>query len=87
MGPVDLVQRQLGWGGQTSAWWDQSWGPVWSQHRSQGRDDTTAEIPELLPPFLQGWFLLQDSGLDIHERNSIQTALRGDMISRRWPPK
>ena len=68
------------WGGQASAWWDQSRGPVWSQHRFQtwGRDDTTSESPELLPPFLQGWFLLQDSGLDIHERKSIQTALRGD---------
>ena len=35
-------------------------------------------MPELIPQFLQGWFLLQDSGLSIQERNLVQTALRGN---------
>lgn len=33
---------------------------------------------ELLPEFLQGWYLLSDAGLDGTERNMIQTALRED---------
>ena len=33
---------------------------------------------ELLPDYVQGWYLLQDSSLDVSEKNIIQTALRGD---------
>ena len=32
---------------------------------------------ELLPDFLQGWYLLQDASLDGNERNMVQTALQG----------
>ena len=39
--------------------------------------------PELLPDFVQGWFLLQDSGLDTNERNMVMAALRNDFSSSR----
>lgn len=48
---------------------------------------------ELLPEFLQGWYLLVDSGLEAHERNMIQTAVLEDFsvqrisqeLRRQWP--
>ena len=33
---------------------------------------------QLLPDFVQGWFLLQDAGLDTSEKNMIQSALKND---------
>lgn len=36
------------------------------------------ETPELIPDFLQGWYLLADSGLDSQEKNLIQTAVGGN---------
>ena len=36
------------------------------------------QLADIVPDFVQGWMLLQDAGLDIHERNMVQTALRGD---------
>ena len=38
----------------------------------------TTETPELIPDFLQGWYLLADSGLDSQEKNLIQTAVGGN---------
>jgi len=38
---------------------------------------------ELLPDFLQGWYLLQDASLDGNERNMVQTALQGDFSLHR----
>ena len=35
-------------------------------------------LMELLPDYVQGWYLLQDASLDVSEKNIIQTALRGD---------
>ncbi|CAE7675497.1 GIP [Symbiodinium sp. CCMP2592] len=35
-------------------------------------------MPELLPNYVQGWYLLHDSGLTAQEKNSVQTALQGD---------
>ena len=48
---------------------------------------------ELLPEFLQGWYLLVDSGLEASERNLIQTAIQEDFsvdrvsreLRRQWP--
>eukprot|EP00435_Cladocopium_sp_Y103_P060501 s1320_g22.t1 len=34
--------------------------------------------PELLPDFVQGWFLLQDAGLETAERNLVLAALKND---------
>lgn len=48
---------------------------------------------ELLPEFLQGWYLLQDAGLESAEKNLVQTAIQEDFsverVSRelrfQWP--
>eukprot|EP00435_Cladocopium_sp_Y103_P051939 s94_g16.t1 len=48
---------------------------------------------ELLPEFLQGWYLLIDAGLDSTSRNMIQTALKDDYrihrvaqeLRQQWP--
>ena len=41
------------------------------------------DTPELLPDFLQGWYLLMDVNLNRSEKNLIQTAVRGDFSSER----
>ena len=38
---------------------------------------------ELLPDYVQGWYLLQDAGLTSHERNVVQTAIQGDFSMAR----
>eukprot|EP00435_Cladocopium_sp_Y103_P055044 s512_g18.t1 len=43
----------------------------------------TRDGQELLPDFLQGWYLLQDASLDGNERNMVQTALQGDFSLHR----
>ena len=48
----------------------------WSH--TQEAEAWTLSTPELLPDFLQGWYMLTDSGLDSHEKNMIQTAIRGN---------
>ena len=48
---------------------------------------------ELLPEFLQGWCLMMDAGLELSERNMIQTAVQEDFsvqrisqeLRRQWP--
>ena len=52
-----------------------------------------AAMPDLLPDFVQGWYLLQDSGLSTSEKNIVQTALQGDFslqkvaqeLRNQWP--
>ena len=69
--------------------WSWGWSPSWSYYGGwSSMSNRTTEVsqpamPELIPPFLQGWFLLQDSGLDVRERNVIQTALQGDFNLQR----
>lgn len=41
-------------------------------------EDWTNSFTELLPDFLQGWYLLADAGLTSYEKNLIQTAVAGD---------
>ena len=41
------------------------------------------QVPKLLPDYVQGWYLLHDSGLTSHEKNSVQTALQGDFSMAR----
>ena len=63
-----------GWGAST--WWSSGWSwnrPAWSE-----RPAAESPIPELLPDYVQGWYLLHDSGLSGAERNVVQTALQGD---------
>ena len=49
-----------------------------------GRSPATATRPmiEILPDFVQAWCMLQDSGLDVHDRNMIQTAVGKDFALR-----
>ena len=56
-----------------------------SQWHSYDEDETwtTAAEGELLPDFLQGWYLLADSGLDSQEKNMIQTAVNGNFGQER----
>ncbi|CAE7602013.1 unnamed protein product, partial [Symbiodinium necroappetens] len=63
-------------------WYSRDWGQSWNSRTAWASESeatsTPAAMPELIPQFLQGWFLLQDSGLSIQERNLVQTALRGN---------
>ena len=43
----------------------------------------TQETAELLPDFVQGWYLLSDAGLDTSERNLVMAALKGDYTLHR----
>ena len=75
--------------------WNSHWGNDWSTQRWQDSGWSQSylglnieEIPELLPPFVQGWFLLQDSGLDAHGRCTLETGGPGaaQPVARRRPP-
>ena len=61
--------------GAPSTW--QQWNPWWRRdYHEEAAWKTTA--PELLPDFLQGWYLLTDANLDAQERNMVQTAVNGN---------
>ena len=65
---------QTSWWG--SSWWsDGYYGNAWW---NQGREVREDPLPELLPDFVQGWYLLHDAGLDLTARNTVITALHGD---------
>ena len=65
----------------TSPWWGTryggysgSWYTSWewsSPARHTSASEARPPVPELIPDFVQGWYLLQDSGLDQAERNVI----------------
>ena len=65
----------------------------WANFDRRGQSRTSATVhedepwtrdgQELLPDFLQGWYLLQDASLDGNERNMVQTALQGDFSLHR----
>ena len=52
----------------------------WSGYEDE---NWTHETPELLPDFLQGWYLLMDANLTSSERNLVQTAVQGNFGSER----
>ncbi|CAE7794080.1 GIP [Symbiodinium sp. CCMP2592] len=60
---------------------DAGWSPP--DHWRPSREAPTTTMPELLPDFVQGWYLLQDSGLDQSERNVIMAALGGEFTLQR----
>ncbi|OLP75091.1 hypothetical protein AK812_SmicGene45175 [Symbiodinium microadriaticum] len=68
-----------GYGGYDS-WWgtNHNW---WTSPSTEDAQD--AQMPELLPDYVQGWYLLQDAGLTTQERNVVQTALQGDFSLQR----
>lgn len=68
-----------GWRDQD--WWGHSW---WSPSWSPSEDAAwKTEAPELIPDYVQGWYLLFDSGLDTNERNMVVAALKGDFTLAR----
>ena len=60
----------------SGGWWTDSWENQTSRHYMSA--ETYGKTMDLLPSFVQGWFLLQDAGLDPNERNMILAALRND---------
>ena len=78
-----------GWGGGWS-WSGDGWGSEWGwqpsyytssygSERSWSKyQDPVVAPAEILPDFIQGWFLLFDSGLNSTERNLIHTAVQGN---------
>ncbi|CAE7406995.1 RE2, partial [Symbiodinium sp. KB8] len=71
------------WGGYSGPSWWQSSSWNWAGSRdyagywpAKGLSD--AKKVELLPEWVQGWYLLQDAGLTTNERNMVFTALKGD---------
>ena len=87
------------WSGQWSTWgptswssyswqWRGSWGYPgdWGDRSSSGGSvlgETSTGLPELLPAFIQGWYLLADSNLDHAEKNIVLTALGGDFTPQK----
>ncbi|CAE7853715.1 RE1 [Symbiodinium sp. KB8] len=79
----------------SSTWWQPSYSGYYQPWYSSGdwewtppawhttSPDTRPAVPELLPDFVQGWYLLQDSGLDTSERNMIMAALGGEFSLQR----
>ena len=65
--------------GSQRGWWSHDW---WqSAHwRSWEPDhqDAEPEVPEILPDMIQGWYLLNDAGLDAGERNMILASIKQD---------
>ena len=81
------------WGSSWGQWSYWQWGSNWSQSgrpwdwssTSSGSSavDHTQKNAELLPAFIQGWYLLADAGLDNNERNLVMTAITGDFSPQR----
>ncbi|OLQ11583.1 hypothetical protein AK812_SmicGene4618 [Symbiodinium microadriaticum] len=68
------------WGHQ----WGGHWGyHDWSSHSSTTSTTSTSSSVELLPQFIQGWYLLADANLDAGERNVVMTALNGSFDPQR----
>ncbi|CAE7036286.1 RE1, partial [Symbiodinium sp. CCMP2456] len=74
----DWARSQWGWQGWD---WNTSWAEypygAWTWPRTT-RDERTT-LPELVPEFVQAWFLLQDAGLEQSEKNLVLTAIKGEM--------
>ncbi|CAE7500597.1 RE1, partial [Symbiodinium sp. CCMP2456] len=77
-------------GGYTGSWnWNSSWygsGGNWNWSSSSSTatsEDSTQRAVEVLPAFIQGWYLLMDANLDHGERNLVVTALNGNFSPQR----
>ena len=65
----------------------------WSGYHGDEEESWMTETAELLPDYLQGWYLLFDANLEVAERNMVQTALHGDFslekvaqtLRNQWP--
>ena len=86
-GPREQGQQQWRWNRQSwhgyGSWG--SWYDDWYRPSSISADTTEwsrGSLPEIIPDFIQGWYLFIDSGLDVMERNVLQAELRGDFSVR-----
>ena len=79
-------QSMRSWRWNNSAWnWHGSSQSEWwsNSHRTTSWETPQIaawkeEAPELLPDFVQGWYLLQDANLETAERNMIVSSLKHD---------
>ncbi|CAE7327782.1 unnamed protein product, partial [Symbiodinium microadriaticum] len=72
-----------GWG-WNSSWYGSGGNWNWSSASSTATsEDSTQRASELLPAFIQGWYLLMDANLDHGERNLVVTALNGNFNPQR----
>ena len=66
----------------SGSWGNSSYYPYYSSWtwKSQASDDRAGNdhLMEILPEFVQAWYLLADAGLTSQERNLIHTAVAGD---------
>ena len=75
----------------TAGWYGYGWNTMnygyatwWKDDASSQAGSTEAKVlPELLPEFVQGWYLLQDAGLSAGERNMVLTAIQNDFSVQR----
>lgn len=76
---------------QDHGWWSGSWhSSSWPTSQDA---DWVHEAPELLPDFVQGWYLLYDAGLSTNERNLVAASLKQDFafdrvaqeLRNQWP--
>ena len=73
------------WSGGSWSYPD-SWRPSWWETGGYYTGYTKAEeepVLEILPDFVQGWYLLFDASLNTTERNLIHTAVQGDYSLQR----
>ncbi|OLP90409.1 hypothetical protein AK812_SmicGene28023 [Symbiodinium microadriaticum] len=70
------------WGWQ-SGWGYQPWGAATSSTSGSTSGAYQGTASELLPSFIQGWYLLADANLDHAERNIVLTAIAGDFSPER----
>ena len=82
--------RNSGWSGWHDWRWGPSWygsGGTWDWSSSSASTSSYSERPghsqELLPSFIQGWYMLADAGLDNNERNLVMTAINGNFSPHR----
>ncbi|CAE6942376.1 GIP [Symbiodinium sp. CCMP2592] len=75
---------------QSPTWYWSDWSSYGYGQQSWWRAEATARearhvklLPELLPEFVQGWYLLQDAGLSASEKNLVMTAIRNDFSVQR----
>ncbi|CAE7938680.1 unnamed protein product, partial [Symbiodinium sp. KB8] len=56
---------------------------TWSHSGATSQAGEESHLVELLPDYVQGWYLLHDANLDVSERNILQTALQGNYSLQR----
>ena len=88
-GPTDTWWRDWSWYGQGTYWnWqgNQNWNwqpQKWGTSSYGSSTGASSRLPELVPEFVQAWLLLQDAGLEPHEKNTVIVATQGDMSLQR----